>query len=285
MQISYSHHGNRLIFRRRADGIQLLGLFGKALVPHKDLEGGSILQVQLVPAESSCHSGAGRISSLPAERMELISIVEDERCHGDLVVIILKDPLTGILAEVNYFLSLRSPTIRTWVRVRNDGPASVELHQVRSAILHNLAAGGYRPWHEKTCLYLCYDRGSGGGRWRRFGRRQPIRGSSWSTPDALPMGILEDMETETAWYWQIEHSHIWDWAIGEGQNSHLSLWASDHTPHQDGWRVELQPGSAFKTVSVVFGLVPGGSIQAWKALSVYWRQISRTSHHLMAGYG
>ena len=285
MQICYSHHGSRLVFRRSTDRIQLLGLFGKTPLPRPYLEGGDILQIQFA-TRTAYLAGPSEVHSLSAERMQLVALYEITQSKGDLVVIILKDLTTGILAEVNYLLDYNSPTIRMWIRVRNDGPITLQLHLVRSAILHNLGAGGIMPWHKKTYIYLCQCLGSGGEQWRRLPQRKAIGSNSWSAPDVLPVGILEDVETGKAWYWFLEHSYLWDWEIGEETAGSLSLWVNDHTPRQNGWRMELQPGSTFKTSPVAFGLVLGGSKQAWKALRAHWRQVLKPSHcPSVMGYG
>ncbi|NLJ85803.1 MAG: hypothetical protein GX322_05130 [Firmicutes bacterium] len=299
MQISYSHHGNRLIFQRNADGIQLLGLFEKSLTP-SNLEAGSILEMQVNTTYGVKGLKTDSRHLLLADRMALMAIVEDERYHGNLVVVILKDPITGILAEVNYLLSTGSPTIRTWVRVRNDGPISIRLERIYSAVLHNLAACGQQPWHEKTCLHVWYKSPNGAKRWRRARERQgsmvkerhsfppygqSVKGGNWANPTVLPMGVLEDVETRTSWYWQIEYSRIWNWELSETKGKQLSFCAQAQNVSQCGWQVQLQPGDAFKTAPVAFGSVRGGSEDAWRALADYRQQVFRRNRCSLRGYG
>lgn len=276
MQLCYLHHGNRLIFRRNADRIQLLGLFGKTPLPWSCLTGGDILQIKLTT--SAAHPGLGRVHTLSTAHMQLVAVHDFALSKGDLVVIILKDPATGVLAEVNYLLDHDFPTIKMWIRVRNDGPVTMQLHLVRSIILHNLGVGGAMPLQEKANIYLCQCQGLGSERWWRLAQCKAIGSNSWSRPQVLPVGLFEDVETGKMWYWYLGYAHPWDWALGETTAGSLSLWANLHTSRQNGCRMELAPGCTLETDKVAFGLVPSSSQRAWKALGTRWRQMPRPSH-------
>ena len=288
MEISYRHHGNHLVFERSADAIRLLGLFTETIWRTKDLQSGSIIQMQLSGEAESLNSQARGIRSLPGERMQFVSMLKDERYHGDLIIIIMKDPVTGVLAEVNYLLCSESPTIRTWVRVRNDSDRSVRLERVYSAILYNLAIGGLRPWNEKTYVHLWYDaEWYEAGQWHRLGLKElglwrtPYLGISraWQISSGLrynqhlPMAMLEDIETKTVWYWQIEHFGSWHWEIGADQNNQLYFLAGGPDGCHHGWCKELKPGEAFHTMPMAFGCVQGCSEEALAALTRYHKNL------------
>ncbi|NMB10653.1 MAG: hypothetical protein GX977_00035 [Firmicutes bacterium] len=291
MQISYRHHGNHLVFERNEDEIRLLGLFTEAIWPREDLRSGSILHMQLTGEVQPLQAGARRICSLPGQRMVFVSMVEDQRYHGKLIVIILKDPVTKVLAEVNYLLCAQSPTVRTWVRVRNDSTASVGLESVYSIMLHNVATGGLGAWHEKTYIHLWHDQLYGKGRWRRlrlgleelgfahvspgFSRTGQTSSPSECSQTTLPMGMLEDVETKTVWYWQIENSGSWHWEIGEDDHSKLYLLAGDLDSLHHGYRKELRPGESYHSVPVALGCVQGGGQEALAALTCHYRNLMR----------
>jgi len=288
-QISYRHHGNHLVFERNAQKIKLLGLFDRAIWKTQHLQSGSLLQMQLMGDVRYPNTKPGGISSLTGERMELVSVLKDERCHGGLIVVIMKDPITNVLAEVNYWLCSQSPTIRTWVRVRNDSDTSVRIEFVYSTILYNLATGGVRPWYEKAYVHMWYSDWYEEWKWRRFKLEEmdplhiPYPGLSRviqhmcsgydSKSETLPLGMLEDVETKTVWYWQIEHSPTWHWEIGEDESSQLYLMAGGPNGlHYDLWK-ELDPGESFRTVPVALGCVQGGYPEALAALELYYQNL------------
>jgi alpha-galactosidase len=290
MQISYRHHGNHLVFERSRDEIRLKGLFTDTIQPRPGLEGGSILQVQLTGEDRTLHNGYRNIGSLPGERMVFVSLLKDKRYHGRLIVIILKDPITDVLGEVNYLLCSKSPTIRTWVRIRNDSTVPVELEWAFSLNLHNLAVGGLKPWHDKTYVHLWYDKWGGEGPWRKhtlaelglLPSSRPGLSLAWQTSEdpqcnrkALPVGMLEDVETRTVWYWQIDHLGSWYWEIGEDDNNQLYFLAGGPNSPRHSWRKELKPGEVVHTVPVAFGCVEGGCQEAMAALARHYRNLVR----------
>jgi len=288
MQISYRHHGNHLVFERSRDEIRLQGLFPETIGPRTDLGAGSILQMQLTGEARSPRNGNRSIGSVPGERMAYVSMVKDRRCHGRLIVVIVKDPITDVLGEVNYLLCSKSPTIRTWVRIRNDSTMPVELDWVFSINLHNLAIGGLMPWYEKTYVHLGYDQWGGEGPWRRYTLEElgllpssrPGLSLAWQTSQApgdmskaLPVGMLEDVETRTVWYWQIDHLSSWYWEIGEDDNNQLYFLAGGPNSPRHSWRKELKPGESVHTVPVAFGCVEGGCQEALAALARHYRNL------------
>jgi alpha-galactosidase len=290
MQISYRHYGNHLVFERNNSEIGLLGLFTEHIWPREDLKSGSTLQMQLTGEVRPFRAGKRGLGSLPGERMMFVSMIEDHRYHGKLIVLILKDPVTQVLAEINYLLCAQSPTIRTWVRVRNDSTTSVGLEWVCSAILHNLATGGSGAWYEKTYVHVWDDELYGEGQWRRlrmeksglvrvvypgFSPGQQIGLGSGYNQTRLSMGMLEDVETKTVWYWQIEHSGGWHWEIGEDDNGQLYLLAGGPDNLHHGYWKELKPGESFHSVPVALGCVQGGGQEALAALTCHYRNLIR----------
>ena len=75
----------------------------------------------------------------------------------------------------------------------------------------------------------------------------------WSSKEYLPMGFLENTETGSSLFWQIEHNGSWHWEIAD-QNGHLYLNISGPNELQSHWFKELKPGESFVTVPAAVGV-------------------------------
>lgn len=77
---------------------------------------------------------------------------------------------------------------------------------------------------------------------------------SWSTKEALPQAILEDLTAGTALMFQIESNNSWYYEISdEGKTSYLYLGGGNAT--HTAWSRALKPGASYRTpnVAVSFG--------------------------------
>lgn len=97
---------------------------------------------------------------------------------------------------------------------------------------------------------------------------------NWSTKKFLPMGYLENTETDSSWYFQIEHNGSWHAEIGD-ENNHFYLALSGPTEVQSHWFKELAPGEKFATVPVAVGVCSADFSKAMGQLNTYRRKIRR----------
>ncbi len=97
---------------------------------------------------------------------------------------------------------------------------------------------------------------------------------NWSTNEYLPMGYLENTETGTNLFWQIEHNGSWHWEISD-QADHLYLAVSGPTETESHWSKNLRPGDKFETVPAGVGVSVGGFDEAMGELTKYRRLIRR----------
>lgn len=97
---------------------------------------------------------------------------------------------------------------------------------------------------------------------------------NWSTKEYLPMGHIENMETATNLFWQIEHNGSWHWEISD-QTAHLYLALSGPTETESHWFKNLKPGDSFVSVPVAVGFSKGNFDLAMGELTRYRRRIRR----------
>lgn len=280
MYIAHKHHGNHLILERIADEIRLLGLFPEKLWPSEDLESGGLTAIRLGTVRRSA-SGTENCEPICCQ-LSLVSVFEDYRSLGKLTVLILKDPNTGLLAEVNYLFCSVSPTIKIWLRMRNDGSCPVLVEAVYASVLYNLAVGGLRPRRCRTYIHLWSSNRGGDGKWQalalnelghpsyRISQRYTGGGAGLNR---ITMGMLEDVETRTTWYWQVEPSRTCYWEFGEDDRGMLYVTAGEIGGLGANLPRNLAPGEALDTLPVTFGCVEGGRQEALAALERHYQHL------------
>ncbi|WP_223165812.1 alpha-galactosidase [Lentzea indica] len=208
-----------------------------------------------------------------------------------VLVVELRDEVSGLAVEVTYRSPDGIPVLRSEVVVRNEGNAPLRLESVTSLVAGSLMALDTADvlWAENDWLAEC--------RWRR----EPVRLTSpdrdgrhraahskgafvvagqrvWSSCGHLPMGGLTDRTTGRTWMWQIEHNGGgWRWECGEHDGAgYVALLGPED--HDHGWSRVLAPGDEFRTVPVALAFsADGGPDDAFAALTRY-RRATRRPH-------
>lgn len=88
------------------------------------------------------------------------------------------------------------------------------------------------------------------------------------------MAYIENQETGSSLFWQIEHNGSWHWEIGE-QNGHLYVDACGPSEVYGHWSKILKPGDSFIGVPAAVGVSDGGFDASMGELTKYRRAIRR----------
>ncbi len=223
----------------------------------------------------------------PGYRLVLSSFEDMRNETGRRLLITLSDPETGLRVLLHWQFFDGIPVIRCYTQLINDGPRTLTVEYVSSFALTGLG------WHDEAMkVHVPFHSWCHEMAWKEFSlsnlgmeRTQPegYRRSSqyidisntgnWSAKKYLPMGALEDTQTGTALFWQIEHNGSWHWEISD-HDGYLYLQLSGPTEHQSHWWTDLQPGGEFisAAAAVGAGTFPDG---AGAALTRYRRLIRR----------
>jgi alpha-galactosidase len=179
--------------------------------------------------------------------------------------IVQEEPATGL--RVTSVLEARAG-VRAWTEASLMGPGSIELTHLSSLVV-GLASIDAE-------VYSAANSWMAESRWSKHALRDvladivrdphhPVAKSryaitgknSWSTGEALPVGVLVDRNTPYALGWQIEHNGPWHYELGEnGRGGYLLLSGPTDLEHQ--WSVELTADKPFVTVPV--SLVVGSDV-------------------------
>jgi alpha-galactosidase len=184
--------------------------------------------------------------------------------------------------------------IRSYTEVRNLGDEAVTLLHLSSAYVPGIAPEGFVKWYDPSRhrLHTCYNGWHAEGQWREesledrglypassYGINNAVLLHSvgtFSTGKYMPLGILEDRETGSVYYWQIENSSSWYWAIGfrgfaDDPAGSLFLECGNCDERYLGWTKTLAPGGEFRTPVTAFGTVRGDFTDAVAELTKYRR--------------
>lgn len=199
-----------------------------------------------------------------------------------------------IKAEVCYHFAKGAAAIRCFTRVTNESENDICLSHLSSAYLQGIAMNGLSKWYSKDRikLHYCMNGWQAEGQWRQNSLEETglypasaynIMNSvlltsigTFSTNKYLPFAVLEDLETGTSWYWQIENSSSWYFNIGfrcpaDHPAGSLYLECGTCDERNLGWTKTLIPGQNFTTPVVAAGTTDGGFEESVRELTKYRR--------------
>ena len=200
----------------------------------------------------------------------------------------LADPVTGLRAQVWYRLPAGTGTVRSWVRLVNEGTAPLTVTSVTSFLCGGAAGDpadldvwwaasdwlAEGRWTARALREVLPDLGPALGTAQPRGCFGRTSLGTWSSGRYLPMGALASRATGWAWLWQVEHQGGWHWQVGERDGAaYLALLGPADTEHQ--WRVTLAPGQAFGTVPAAVAVSDAGFDGALAALTSGRRAVRR----------
>ncbi len=290
----FEHEGMVLKYIDLADkGLQQL-TFNTQQDLHETAEGVPFPNFELAVAGRPYGHAAANVTgltNLPAE-MQMESV---EKADDHLVITYKHDQL-ALKVIVNMEFIPGAAVIRQQTTVINQGNETVTLTHLSSMCMSGIASDGSRPWHDKNKikLHYCLQTWNGEGQWRSGDLEElglyptsshpsgsAVRFASigtWSTGRYLPMAIVEDMETNKTWYFQIETSTGWQfeighrgaWAVNTGA---LYLHVDGANERNNGWTKKLEPGRSFTSVPAAVGCCNGDFKDAVRELTKYRRHL------------
>ncbi|ANS74170.1 alpha-galactosidase [Paenibacillus yonginensis] len=249
-----------------------------------------LLELQLTGEDRAEYHGRTHRASYPGLRMEYASHADYRNKQGRKLEFVLLDPVTELRATQHFqFLDGVSHVVRCWTELQNEGKDAVSVEYISSFAFSGLDQEGTAARDDKMCLTLAYNGWQSELQWRTYtlpelGMPQMtdrsskrITGSntgSWSAAELIPMAVLQNTDSHTAYFWQIEHNGSWHWELFE-QGNLLSLLAGGPNEHDNHWWKKLEPGESFASVVVAAGSVCGGFEEAAQRLTEYRRRIRR----------
>ena len=233
------------------------------------------------------------IVTAPGYRLKFKDFKDTANQSGRKLEITTFDEETG-LDVVSHFQFYNGVSVaRTWTTVTNNGDGEVNLEYVSSFALTGIQKEGLLPQDEKMALRVCHNSWQRELQWQEYTLPQmgielcqPVKDQhsskaiaftnvgNWSAKEYIPMGYLENKETNSSLFWQIEHNGSWHWEISD-QEGHLYLQLSGPSEIESHWCKRLKKGESFESVPCAVGVAAGGFDNAMGELTKYRRKIRR----------
>jgi len=251
--------------------------------------------VELQASGFNCHDFHGKryVGASPADLLRYVSHRKGKSRSAARIEVMQEGG--GLRVTSHFHFIAAEPAFRTWTTVENVSSAPLLIEYVSSLALTGIDRGGKGRWSDKMRLHVADNNWCGECQWRSgalgdFGFHQAYesRGhgcmalmvsslGTWSTGGALPLGVLENVETGRSQFWQIEHNGSWHWEIADVLGGGLYLRASGPTFREGHWSKRLVKGDVFRSVPVVCGMVKGTVQEALRVLTGI-RRASRRRH-------
>ncbi|HOO28534.1 MAG TPA: alpha-galactosidase, partial [Lachnospiraceae bacterium] len=232
------------------------------------------------------------IYTAPGYRLKYVQHSDYRNTYGRKLEFKLKDEETNVHVISHMQFYDKISVVRCFNEVINQGSQPQTLEYISSFNYTGIEKEGLLPRDQKMLVKIPHNSWQREMNWKTYtlvqaglSQVQPTafqRSSSalevtntghWSTKKYLPMGFLENTETGSSLFWQIEHNGSWHWEIAD-QNGHLYLNISGPNEIQSHWFEELQPGDSFTTVPAAVG-VSTGFDAAMAEITKYRRTIRR----------
>lgn len=233
------------------------------------------------------------IVTAPACRMVYKDFVDTRNEHGRKLEIVSYDELLNVEAICHYQFFDGISVCRTWTEVINHGNDVFGIEYVSSFNLNGIEKEGLTSQDKKMRLYIPHNSWQREIQWQSYsfeqlgmGVAQPIDDQhsskvisatnvgNWSAKEYIPMAYLENTETGSSLFWQIEHNGSWHWEISD-HAGHCYLSVSGPSEIESHWYKELKKGESFVSVASGIGVACGGFDNAMQQLNSYRRRIRR----------
>lgn len=297
----YHIHGTNLLFEVNDQHvIKLLHLSSTACpdpnrISAERKQASTLVELQLTGFNSPGHKGIRLSNTLPGSELKFKDIVQQK---DKLIVTQNYEQSCSLMVETHFQFYSGIRTVQVWNVVTNIGHEDFGIEYVSSLNVVGINNGDTPMKYTDNTVYLPHNSWTGENQWKKYsledlGLLYALDGeklqdstkviavsnnSSWSCSQFAPIGVVENINTRVATYWQVESSGAWHWELEDAaQGKELALRLSGPTELHNHWWKNLKPQTSFTTVPVSFGAVPGGFEEAIWELTRYRRAIRRPS--------
>ena len=218
----------------------------------------NFIEVQVAGENHNCHCGAKQLNCSETPKLKYISFSHKEN-HLEVVT------KSDLLSITTHFVAYdNSNVIRTYSVINNNTDDDLIIENMSSLRFFGLGNNTdnlkdiylykfFNSWHVecqvmKESLHdLCLYNGNKQSMKRVF----VYNTGSWSTKEYLPQAIIEDVNKNMMFFFQIESSTSWSYEIGDF-NKHLYLNASGPNMTDNNCSYLLKKGGEIVTKAVAF---------------------------------
>lgn len=229
----------------------------------------SFFMTELELAGFNCpdeHHGTKYTGTAPGYRLKYKDFTDTSDQIGRLITVTQYDEPTGVETVTVFRFFTGIPTVRTWTVITNKGSEPQTLEYISTFKLSGIEKEGILPQDDKITVGVCHNSWQREVQWQTYdlpqlglaqsienGRQRSSKAfgvtnaGNWSSKSYVPMGYIENRETQSALIFQIEHNGSWHWEIGDHEG-HLYLQLSGPSELESHWWKVLGTGESFETV-------------------------------------
>lgn len=218
------------------------------------------VEVQVAGENKNTHMGAKMIRSSEGNRFQYTSHSTKE----NQLSIVQNSPNVQAVTEFTVYENTNAVRIQTTVTNSTDSP--IVLEEVSAFCIsgfgekndpENMHLTRFLQSHHAECQprqQSFGELGLYGGRSESQQRASCCNIGSWSTKEALPMGIIEDRKNSAFMMFQIESSSSWYYEVSDCLDKYYLYLSGANYPF-GGWFKKLMPGQSYTTphVAIAFG--------------------------------
>lgn len=235
--------------------------------------------------------GLRYMQNKPGIDMTYVNHIMTTNEQGKRLDIVMEHEPSGLLVRSVFQFYNGLSLARCWKEIENVGTEPQGLEYISSFALTGISKEGIKPDEEKLLMHIPYSGWEAEVQWlsstlpelgfhhladagNSCTRIQRTSVGSWSSGETLPMACMENTETSSMLFWQIETSGGWHWEISD-MVGELVLNISGPSEIEHHWWKNLKPGEKFIGVPICIGSVIGGINEAMRELTLYRRKIRR----------
>ena len=265
--LNFSQNGFQMIFEITENGMVILKSFSKhettrteVIKPHWC----NIGDVHVCGENPNDHHFAKHTGSSGCFDLKYVSHHYEEHESGNKLAFLLTNGKMNVTVHYQFYTDIAG--VRAWTEVENIGEAPLGLEYV-SSFSYTGIDDGIQPL-KKMRIFLPHNKWYGEVNWKEYslrdlgyekvsrfsGKRIAVSNTgTWSCKEYLPMGAVQNTETQSTILWQIESNGSWHWEISDIDNV-LYLKVSGPTEQENAWYRELKKGEVFESVPVALAL-------------------------------
>ena len=295
--INIEHHGLKLVIEvTEAGDVRLLHCssldFDPESLPSADNQRWfRLVELQATGYNQKVWHGPKYVGTCPAQDLKYVSHRDSQTPLGRKLEV--EQAVNGLTVISHFQFYNDVPISRCWTEVVNGSKEAVGLEYVSSFCLVGVVKEGSKEWDQKTVLHVPHNSWNQEAQWQSYAppelglncasslsfKRLSLGGTgSQPTTQYLPTGCIENGQTGSVFFWQIEHNGSWHCEISDTIERQLYLQLSGPTHNESHWWKNLQPGQSFTSVPAAVGSVGGGLQEALQQLTRYRRMIRRPHH-------
>ena len=264
MILDFSQNNINILFEITKNNSVVLKHFSSNVMPSTKDNGEKwniITDVHVTGGDTNDHCGAKHTGNSTRTSLKYVSHEYYKNELGNKLEFLMTDGVLSVKAHYQFYNKIAA--LRTWSEIENVSESNVGIEYISSFTYTGFDDGELSP-NDKISVYIPHNAWMREVNWKKYSleelgfekitkfstkRISVSNTGTWSSKEYLPMGVIENSETDDTLMWQIENNGSWHWEISDVANM-MYIKISGPTEKDNGWHKELKRGEIFESVKV-----------------------------------